>query len=259
MRALTTLLFILLCHPAMAVICKTVDADGNVTYSDVPAAECRQRVRLPESSTYAPRQLPATILPNSAGVSTERFTGYRRIRIDQPASNGTVRSNQGELAVSVMLEPSLQEGHRLQVMLDGIAIQPPFTTQAAILSGVHRGTHSLNVHVQDASGRTLISAVPVSFTLRKAAIGGEQAEVPDNSDGDSGGGDPGDNTGDSDGLYQPPDNSKSFNPAEKGPDYSSPDADYQSKPLGNTYAPPAAPTPATPRGTNPAFAPKFNP
>ena len=79
---------------AHAVICKTVDADGVVGYTDVPVSECADPVKLPDYSRYEPRPIPktATTSPKSSGNGKSRdgqFSGYRSIEISQPEA--TVR------------------------------------------------------------------------------------------------------------------------------------------------------------------------
>jgi hypothetical protein len=232
MRYLCLFLVTLMCHPAMAVICKTVSEDGLVSYSDVPIDECADRVKLPESSTYAPRQLPASVLPNQTGVVPGApFTGYTTMRIEQPKNNGTVRSNEGKVSVSVALQPPLQPGHKLRLALDGVPIQPPFTTLSATLTNVQRGTHSLSADVLDANGRVKRSAGPIRFTLRKEAITPTE-NTPENPD-------------------------KPYQPTPVGDAYTPGSADYVPKNQTN-YSPPPAPSPATPGKTNPAFAPKYS-
>jgi len=158
--------------PAFAVICKTVDDQGNVSYSDVPADQCQHKVRLPEVSTFTPRPLPETTqTPDGESETGEgESVGYTEMRIDQPEADGTVRSNQGQVPVSVVLEPALQQGHQLRLLLDGIIVQPGFDSQTVILSGVERGTHTLQAQVVDAAGVVLQSAGPLSFTLQRTSV-----------------------------------------------------------------------------------------
>lgn len=233
MRYLCLSLVIFLCNPAAAVICKSVSDDGLVSYSDVPMDECANRVKLPESSTYAPRQLPASVNPDQTGVVPgAKFTGYSTMRIDQPQNNGTVRSNEGKVAVSVALQPALQPGHQLRLALDGVPIQPAFDSLSAVLSNVQRGTHSLSADVIDGNGKVLRSTGPIRFTLRKEAITSTQ-NTPENPD-------------------------KPYQPTTVGNSYKPGNADYTSDNKPN-YSPPSAPPAPTPGSTNPAFAPKYQP
>jgi hypothetical protein len=172
MRTLILLLLLCISLPAFAVICKTVDDQGNVTYSDIPEAECPNKVRLPELSTFEPRSLPDTGQAQAVDQQAEDATpvAYSEMRFDQPEEEGTVRSNEGKVPVSVVLEPPLQEGHKLRLLLDGIIVQPSFDSQTVVLSGVERGAHALQAQVIDASGAVLRSAGPLNFTLQRASV-----------------------------------------------------------------------------------------
>lgn len=179
MRIPALLVVLLLSQSASAVICKTVDAEGVVGYSDVPASECANKVKLPPSSTYTPRPLPATIRPNKPSAeSSHDFSGYTKASFVQPEDGGTERSQLGKVAVSVELEPPLQPGHKMRLQLDGVKIQPSFNSQSASLTGVERGTHSLAAEVLDEGGVVLISVAPIQFTLRKDAIESSVGDEP---------------------------------------------------------------------------------
>jgi len=174
-----TILF-LLPGMAQAVICKSVDAEGVVGYTDVPAAECQKPVKLPPNSTYAPRQLPVTTGDeDAASKAVEKpFAGYETIKIIQPEPEGTIRSNEGKVPVAVALRPALLHGHRVVVSIDGTAVPGNFDGLAIELSGVERGTHSIGVKLIDESGKTLIESEPVTFTMRQTGLYDGTANPP---------------------------------------------------------------------------------
>lgn len=160
---------------ARAVICKTVDADGVVGYTDVPAGECAERVKLPDYSRYEPRPIPqtqnASALPSTEDSdAADRFEGYRSIEIVQPEANGTVRSNEGIVPVAIALDPPLMEGHRIKLYIDGGAVRGEFDGTAIDLGGVERGTHSLRAVVSDAGGKRIGDSPTVRFTLRQTTL-----------------------------------------------------------------------------------------
>lgn len=227
-------LFVLLLVPgfASAVVCKTVDADGIVSYEDLPAAECPQAVKLPDYSRYAPRAIEQPRPAQSAATgSAVRFERYSSMDIVQPQPGGTVRSNDGKVPVSIALDPALQKGHSIKLFLDGQAINGSFEAPAIELSGVERGTHRLQASVVDLGGQRMIESSPVRFTLRKM------------------------------GLNDPGNQPEPTPPIEPPPDYATPpktSSDY-TPPAGPGYAPKSAPITSTPGKTNPVFAPKYNP
>jgi hypothetical protein len=167
---------------AQAVICKTVDADGVVSYTDVPVEECQTPVTLPDYSRYTPRPIQQPASPSRDQQPAEpqtAFAGYSSMQILQPEPDGTVRSNEGKVPVSIALEPPLQEGHLVKLYVDGELVRGSFAGLDIELSGLERGTHQLRAEVVDAAGSRQIGSPSVSFTLRKTGLfDGAQARPP---------------------------------------------------------------------------------
>lgn len=230
MNKYLSLTLILLPGIAQAVICKTVEPDGSVSYADVAASECLQEVKLPAYSTYTPRKVqPTSAQESSASGTVVPFVRYESMRIVQPESAGTVRNNEGKVPVSIALVPPLQENHTITLYLDGNAVPGSFDGLAIDLSGVQRGSHSLRAAVFDTSGRRLIESSTTRFTMRQSSINDlpkqpepEQPIAPPPP-------------------YEPP--------AQPGFAPSAP-ADYK---------PNAGGISSTPGKTNPSFAPKYKP
>jgi len=246
------LLLLLLVFPwsAQAVICKSVDAKGGVAYSDVPAAECEHPVSLPEVSRYAPPPVgTGTELPVDGGTTDVAvpFTGYTEMRIEQPAADGAVRSNEGKVPVAVYLAPSLQQGHYLQLVLDGIPVEPPVATLGSTLAGVSPGTHSLQARIVDAQGRVLYSTTSITFSLHRKVKKTSLPTTPPKAPYQPRYTPPSNGKKD----FQPADPVKPFAPGTGAPDYSPPpQADY---------APGSTPIPQTSGDTHPDFAPDYRP
>ena len=163
------LLFSLLLLPglAQAVICKTVGADGEVSFSDVPAAECPQGSRIPDYRQAAPQAERAGAVDTGVSARQVKFAGYDSIEIVSPEDGGTVRSNEGRVPVLVKLEPGLQQSHFITAYLDGMAHKGRYGSTEVIVTGVERGTHRLNAKVSDSKGKTLIKSKTSTFTLHR--------------------------------------------------------------------------------------------
>lgn len=150
---------------AFSAICKTTGPDGVASFINVPGVEC------PSGSTLMDYPLPASqgerVLEVETGISGRQipFAGYRSIEIASPEDGGTVRSNEGRVPVTVLLDPGLQPNHFITAYLDGKAHQFRYGSSAVVLTGVDRGTHTLRVNVFDSRGKTLIESETVSFTL----------------------------------------------------------------------------------------------
>jgi len=168
----TLILLLLLPGLAQAVICKSIDADGVVTYTKVPAATCPQPVKLSPTSSFESKAVatPAGGETEAAADAKPALDGYRSVTILQPETDGVVRSNEGKVPVAVGLEPELQPGHRIALYIDGNAVQGDFDGPAIELSGIERGTHSVHATVSDESGKVLIRSPTVSFTLRRTGL-----------------------------------------------------------------------------------------
>jgi hypothetical protein len=93
---------------------------------------------------------------------------YANVAIVQPGNEDTVQDNQGNVVVQVAVSPSLAPGDRIVLMLDGRPVgtrmDPSFT-----LSGIDRGTHTLQAQVVGASGATLAASQPVTFHMWQAS------------------------------------------------------------------------------------------
>ncbi len=244
------LLLLVLPWSTQAVICKSVDAKGGITYSDVPAGDCKHPVTLPEVSRYAPPPVGAGAeLPADNGTSDVEaaFTGYTEMRIEQPAANGTVRSNEGRVPVAVYLVPSLQQGHYLQLVLDGTPVGPPAATLGSTLTGVSPGVHSLGARIIDAQGRVLYSTASISFTLLHRAEKTTIPTTPPNAAYQPRYVPPSNGKTD----FQPPSPVQPFKPGAGKPDYSpKSQADYTPK---------TTPIPQASDNTHPDFAPSYRP
>lgn len=165
------LLALLLMPPmAEAVICKIVDPEGGVSYTDVPVSECPHVVDLPGYSSYAPGQPQRRTGPQGAfkpAAGEAVFDGYTAARIVRPEANGTVRSDEGKVSVQIELTPTLQEGHYLRLMLDADPAGIQLETTSIELTNVERGRHELTAAVFDKDGTQLTTTAPVVFFLRQ--------------------------------------------------------------------------------------------
>jgi hypothetical protein len=159
------LLGALLLVPALAAagVYRWVGPDGQVNYSDRWVAG---------SEPVGIREDRRSGAPQSEGGARadgqEATAGsYSRFEIVTPDPNETVRSAEGRVKVSLHLEPPLQPGHRLQILLDGKPVPGTEPTTQMELSGVSFGSHRLQVRIRDESDAQVASSPIVDFHLRK--------------------------------------------------------------------------------------------
>ena len=175
----------LFCALLMAVIAGSAfyKIDDVMKFQASTVALASEPVKLPAYSTFEslPVAVGADDAKDAADSEEDIFKGYQSINILQPEADGVVRSNEGKVPVAIKLEPGLQRGHRVALYIDGKAVEDGFDGLAIELSGVERGTHSIQAAVSDEKGKQLIKSASVSFTLRQTGLfdnAGKQPRPP---------------------------------------------------------------------------------
>jgi hypothetical protein len=153
-----------------AAVYKSVDAQGNVVYTDEPSADAKP-VKLPPLSTVpAPRYRSST--QPSAELEQAAATSYEQISIVSPTQDETLRDNTGTVPVNVVLQPELNSaaGHRFRYFLDGQAQGKPTESAQIGFENLDRGAHTLEAAVVDSAGQELIRSSSVQFFLHRQSI-----------------------------------------------------------------------------------------
>lgn len=145
-----------------AQVYRSVDEDGNVSFSDEPTDDS-QPVEVKELEIIAPLEGPPVQPRKSA---SEPAAAYASLVITSPQDDESIRNNTGEVDVSVSLVPRLKQGHTLMLYMDG---QEHSSGRALTfnLVNVDRGTHQLRVAVVNADGRQEIASPSVTFHLQR--------------------------------------------------------------------------------------------
>ncbi len=103
------------------------------------------------------------------GASAFAQNGYETFAIVQPEVDETVHDNNGNVWVQVALEPYLARGHEVALLLDGETIsQWPAVTFG--LTGLERGTHTLQALITDSNGDVVVASEPVTFNMWQASL-----------------------------------------------------------------------------------------
>lgn len=164
-----------------ARIYRMVDEHGNVVFTDVPpkSGEHGEAVDLSRGNTYrAPpasepgpsRSLESWLGEDGAGDGGEAaVTRYSTLAVASPGHDEAIRNNAGNVAVVAAVEPELQEGHVMQLYLDG-ELRQSSRTPAFQLTNLDRGTHSVELRIVDASGQTLARSEPSVFHLQRRSV-----------------------------------------------------------------------------------------
>ncbi|MDH3979918.1 MAG: DUF4124 domain-containing protein [Gammaproteobacteria bacterium] len=165
MKYVFPLLF-LLAQAVQADVYKSINADGEVVFSDVPAAGA-EPVKLPGLSTYKPSRVVEKYGGTPVGETEDDEGPYKSLKVTAPEDDATIWDNQGIATLTVALEPSLltKSGHQIQYFLDGKAYGKPLPRLSRTYRDIERGTHTISAAVIDAEGGTVISAEPVTIHL----------------------------------------------------------------------------------------------
>lgn len=168
----------LIALPATAEVFTYVDAQGNRVYTDQPGSGNAKRVPLATSNRMPAN--PTGASPVVAAKKNEELPSFRydMLRVLVPEPDATVRSNAGELIVSVTNEPGLQRGHRYRLLLDGQPTAEPGLSPVFALSNIDRGSHNLSVEILDEQGRTVERTANQPFQMLRISLAQKRKVKP---------------------------------------------------------------------------------
>ena len=157
---LSSFLIFFTCCLSAETVYKSVDEDGNIIFTDKPS-ENAEEIKLQELQTIDnPNPIRSSHQPKQA---EEKFS-YKTFIVTNPADGSGIRSNDGNVTISVILEPSLRSGDKITISVDGNEVG---SGSSVSLQNVDRGTHSISASVVDGNGKQLISTSS-SFSLLRA-------------------------------------------------------------------------------------------
>jgi hypothetical protein len=163
MKLLLPLLLLAYCASLAAGVYRWVDADGRVHFSDRRDAGSEQ-LGIKEH----PKGLEAAKTPEPPASPDAQILGpYTAFEIVAPAPNATFIQENNDLAVSLILDPVLIQGHRLEVLLDGVAKPLTEATTQFTLTKLVLGSHRLQVQIRDTDGQPIARTAAETFHLRK--------------------------------------------------------------------------------------------
>jgi len=175
-RFLPLTLLLLSLPLAAQQIYRYVDEQGNVTFTGEPPPGVNadpvsiSPVNSVGSEGIAP-QLPQSGVTDS-GAAPKPETGYKTFEITSPEEGTAVRSNNGDITISLTLDPALRETDTVYLYMDGAKIAEGDYI-SFFLQNVNRGTHLVHAEIRDrSSGTTLKKTRPVSFTIQRVGVGG---------------------------------------------------------------------------------------
>ncbi|OCX15777.1 DUF4124 domain-containing protein [Pseudomonas graminis] len=172
MRQCLALLLLVFALPAAAQIYKYTDASGNTAYSNQPPNGTKaETVELPPLNSVetvvpaAPPPLPATQNQNQQTAATYQVLALKDLPQDE-----ALRANNGSFTVGVAIEPRLQPGHLLQLIVDGTPYGQPTNIPRLQVMELERGEHSFSVQVLE-NQRSIQQSKTVNLTVQRVHVG----------------------------------------------------------------------------------------
>lgn len=174
-----TLVFMLSSALAQAQIYQSVDAQGYVTFSDVPQASSQSyslssaRISDFSGAAASPDSLVVTkesgSAPSVAPTAAAPVASTYSVSIVQPQDQSTVH-NQAPITVMASVQPALKTGDSLQLLVDGLPMGSPQTSLQFTLQDLIRGTHQLQVRILDVNAQTLKMSLPITLFKQQASV-----------------------------------------------------------------------------------------
>ena len=164
MRLLTACLLCALALPAVAQIYKYTDANGNTVFTNQPPeGQAAETVELPPTNTVQAQPVESAAPTDAPAASAQP---YGVLALTDLPSEEALRANNGSFSVGVQIDPRLQPGHSLRLLLDGQPYGQPSNVPRLQLVNVDRGEHSLAVEVLS-GGQSLQRSASVTFTVQR--------------------------------------------------------------------------------------------
>ena len=161
------------CTKAFSEVYRSVDKEGNVSYSDQPGLNSK-KMNFRELTTYESKPQKEIIKdgnenPNQKNEQTSEIS-YSGLRILSPVSKDTIRDNAGNVPVELQVTPTLKikHGHRFVLSIDGKVVAST-TVPRYKLTSIERGSHTLTAQIMDQKNKALTQPVSVNFHLITSA------------------------------------------------------------------------------------------
>lgn len=174
MRQCLALLLLVLALPAAAQIYKYTDASGNTAYSNQPPngtkAEAVELPPLNSVETVVPAPPPPLPANQNQNQNQQSAATYQVLALKDLPQDEALRANNGSFTVGVAIEPRLQPGHLLQLIVDGTPYGQPTNIPRLQVMELDRGEHSFSVQVVE-NQRSIQQSETVNLTVQRVHAG----------------------------------------------------------------------------------------
>lgn len=167
---------------SFADVYQSIDQNGNISYSDTPSNDQSKKLSNSEISqsstvvttTRAPQPSgtegnannnPASNIAENKSVKKP----YMQFAIVSPSNEATIQ-NQPNISVDIKIDPSLQEGDVIQILLDGTPWGAPNATTHFEFPQPNRGVHIISAKLIDKNQIVLKQSNAVRVYIHQAHI-----------------------------------------------------------------------------------------
>lgn len=164
-KLLLLLLFLFVTYVHAETIYKTVDAEGNIVFSDVPS-EGAEEIKIKKAQAINPAKARSFKLSPEEDIS-KKFN-YTKLAIVSPENDSTIHGGDGNVNITATLEPDLNEKDVMVLFMDGKEMLSGKAAQF-LLANIDRGTHSIYVAVKNEEDKVLKRSDIVTFHVRRIA------------------------------------------------------------------------------------------
>jgi hypothetical protein len=162
----------LLSNTIEAEIYKSVDADGNVIYSDKADSQA-QSVELPQANTLPAVQVPkktaTTADKDSEDTDKDEAYTYKSVRIISPKNDEGITHGGGNLSISIKTNPKLHKDHRIRMLMDGKNVAEA-RTGSLQLTNIDRGSHTFQAVIVDQQDKILKRSRSITVHLFRPSV-----------------------------------------------------------------------------------------
>lgn len=169
MAALSLLCAGLLAQQNSGQVYKSVDDKGRIIFTDKPPKDRPSESFKVPATNSAPATQKTDTSTASANQPESAEIEYTRFVIANPADNQALDYDITALDVSVIVEPVLQEDHKVHFFIDGQSYGKPSVVLERHLTDLTRGAHTVEARLRDKNGKMLMSTGLVRFYVRRSS------------------------------------------------------------------------------------------
>lgn len=159
---------------------RTVDAQGNVIFTDTPPSDgsAADRIDIQRTNTVEATRLPEPAPAADAAATEKPAAPEYQIAITAPPNETSIPMGPGNFSVSVSVNPKLKKYDGLQLFMDGTPWGDPQRDSMWDLTNVFRGRHEITVGVINGDGETLSMSPPVTVFVHRPSVNFNQPKGP---------------------------------------------------------------------------------